>query len=382
MHDSTQSIFEQAIIGLDVHLKTITDAVLLPGQQRIEKTGTFPNNEKSLRNLLERLRAIAQDHGLVFVYEAGCMGYTLFHWLYEMGIDCRVIAPGSIPKKSNHQKDDTQDAIALARYFRNGDLSEVTVPDEEVQGLRGLVQLRGATVRMRTQTKNRIKHFQMIWNLKSGGGFGQDHLLYLCRAVKNLPKAAGIQLSILLSQLQSQNDQIGLLENELFEIAKSERFKNYHDALIGLKGISTVTAIALIASIIDINRFTSPCQLMAYWGLVPQRENSGEKVCQSHITKRGNVEVRRLLVESARNQFGSYVVNSKHSFGLRRKGLDPELCRIMEKAGYRLSRRARALSNRGKSANKIKVAIAREMAGWVWALLMKVEEVSSEKNAA
>ena len=138
------------------------------------------------------------------------------------------------------------------------------------------------------------------------------------------------------------------------------------EALQALRGINLVTAATIVAEIGDLRRFNSPRQFMGYLGLVPSERSTGDTVRRLGITKAGNGRVRRVLVESA----WSYrhlprIGKAKHYIHER---LPSSIRDIAIKAQTRLCGRYRALSGRGKKLTVAVTAIARELAGFVWAI--------------
>ncbi len=140
---------------------------------------------------------------------------------------------------------------------------------------------------------------------------------------------------------------------------------------ITLRGVAFLTAVAFVAEIGDVRRFDSPRQLMAYLGLVPCENSKGERIRRGGITKAGNGRARRLLVESA----WTYRFPARMSRLLqeRQDGLTKAVCDIAWKAQVRLCARYRKLMARGKRQAIVTVAIAREMAAFLWAIGQEAE---------
>jgi transposase len=130
------------------------------------------------------------------------------------------------------------------------------------------------------------------------------------------------------------------------------------DALQAIRGIALVTAVVLVAEVGDFTRFANPRQLMAYFGLVPGERSSGETTRRGGITKTGNSHARRALVE------GALAYRMKPRVGRHK---------VAWKAQVRLCARYRQLAARGKTANVVTVAIAREMVGFVWSIACMVQ---------
>jgi transposase len=148
------------------------------------------------------------------------------------------------------------------------------------------------------------------------------------------------------------------LDARLTDIAQTDPYREPVAWLRCFRGIDTLTAILILAELHDFRRFPSPRALMAYLGLVPG------------ITRTGNALVRRLLVETAWHD------QHRPSVGValtrRRKGQPGRVIAIADKAQRRLCRRFRKLAAEHKPALKIVVAIARELAGFLWAALPPV----------
>ncbi len=145
-------------------------------------------------------------------------------------------------------------------------------------------------------------------------------------------------------------------------------------ALQTLRGVAELTATSLVAEIGSFTRFGGARQIMAYTGLVPSEYSSGETRHQGKITKSGNTHVRRLLVEAAWSY--RYKPALKGKIRERQEGQSPEIKAIAWKAQDRLHRKYFRLTSRGKPSGKAIAAIARELAGFVWAIACKVENAS------
>src|SRR5439155_5633556 len=133
-----------------------------------------------------------------------------------------------------------------------------------------------------------------------------------------------------------------------------------------LGGIETRTALALVTEIGDFDRFKTAEEFMAFVGLVPSEHSSGEKCRQGSITKVGNAHVRRLLVESAWHARRRPTVG--YALARRHRGQDAVVIERAWRCQQRLYSRWQRMAGRGKPQQKIVVACARELAGFVWAI--------------
>ena len=136
-----------------------------------------------------------------------------------------------------------------------------------------------------------------------------------------------------------------------------------------LRGIDTLSAVGLAVEIGDFARFEHPRQLMSYLGVVPSEHSTGETRRQGHITKSGSRHARRLLVEASWHyrrppRLGTMLER-------RQNGQDPGTVAIAWKAQQRLHRIWRRLdSERGKRNTIVAVAVARQLAGFCWAIVL------------
>ena len=144
------------------------------------------------------------------------------------------------------------------------------------------------------------------------------------------------------------------------------RFEPVVQSLQALRGIDVVSAIGLVAEIGDIARFDHPRKLMAYLGLVPSEYSSGDRVRKGSSTKTGNAHARRLLTEAAWNY--RFTPRIGRAAQARQQALAEPIKAIAWKAQLRLSGRYARLNGRGVHHNKVCVAVARELAGFVWAI--------------
>jgi transposase len=290
-------------------------------------------------------------------YEAGPTGVELYRRLSELGVCCDVIAPSLIPvRKGDRVKTDRRDAKRLVPLFRAGELSYVMPPSPETEGLRDLMRCRHDLVRARTAAPNQVakqllrhghifREGKKLWTLRRRAWVRREQLEDL------LAQAALEQMLIYLQGLDVQLEQ---LDRALEQIARAPRWAQTVDALTAFRGISTRTALGLIAEIGDFTRFSSPRELYAWIGIVPTEYSSGDQRHRGHITKAGNVHARRLLVEAAwhyRHRPRKTSTSSPRAW----------------RAQTRLHDRYTHLTSSGKRSTVANIAIARALADFLWA---------------
>lgn len=359
---------EEAIkffVGLDVHKDTVAMAMAEPGREPARALGTVKHHVPGLLKALARLGPAHQVH---VVYEAGPTGYGLQRALAAKGYVCEVIAPSMIPRCSGQRiKTDRRDCLLLAQHARAGQLRAVWVPQAADEAIRDLARAREDAVLARQKARVTLKAFLLRHDLRFAGRAGWSRAYYRWLASLSLAEAASqIALSEYLLAEQAADQRVQRLTEALGQSIQGWRFAPVVQAIQALRGIALVSAITLVAEIGDLRRFEHPRKLMGYLGLVPSERSSGERVSRGAITKTGNRHARRMLTEAAWNyRFRAHIGARLNA---RQAGLPAELREIGWKAQLRLTRRFAALLARGVQPNKICVAIARELSGFIWAI--------------
>ena len=358
-------------VGLDVHKDSI--AVAHADGERTDPphfVGSIGTRQADIDKMIRRLHAKAPN--LVFAYEAGPCGYVLHRYLTGKGLDCRVIAPSLIPKRPGDRvKNDRRDAVEIARLLRSGDLASIYVPRVEDEAIRDLCRARDAARVTLKAAKQRLKSFLLRQGLHYVGraDWNDAHRRYLSKVV--CPTAAQqIVFQEFLHAVDEQVDRLVRIETELLDAAPSWRLFPVVQALQALRGVQSVVAITVVAELGDLTRFDNPRQLAAFVGLIPSEHSSGDKRRQGGITKTGNGRARRALTEAA----WAYRYNAKISPIIQKRieALPANVRAIGWKAQVRLCKRYRRLLARGKHANVVITAIARELIAFMWAIAKEV----------
>lgn len=350
-------------VGLDVHKDSIAVAVAAPGRAAPRFVGTTGPRLGELTKALSRLGRPAELH---LAYEAGPCGYTLARELIDRGYRCEVIAVAKTPRRPGERvKTDRRDALALARYLRSGELTPVTIPDPRDEALRDLSRAREDAVRARLKARQQLKALLLRHGHRYTGktSWTAAHERYLGEVSFAHP-AQDIAYAEYRAAAREANDRVERLTLALREQAGGWRFAPVVTALMTLKGIDFVAAVTLVAELGDLARFAHPKELMSYLGLVPSEYSSGESRVQGRITKAGNGHVRRVLIESAWSY--RYPPRMSRERVVRCEGQTKAVRDLAWKAQLRLCSRYRKLTARGLHQNKVCVAIARELAAFVW----------------
>lgn len=364
-------------VGLDVHKDTIAVGVAEAGRAPARLIGTLAHDVNKVCKALAKLGSPAQVH---VVYEAGPTGYGLQRALAAKGYPCEVIAPSQTPKRPGDRiKTDRRDCLRLAEFSRSGDLCAVWVPDVADEAIRDLTRAREDAVNHRTQARHQLKGFLLRHGVRYEGKTSWTKTYYRWLGTLNFGER-GAQIAFTEYSLaeQAAEQRVLRLTESLAGAITGWRFEPVVAALQALRGVDVVSAIGLVAEIGDLRRFEHPRKLMGYLGLVPSEHSSGDRVSRGSITKTGNAHARRLLTEAAWNyRFKARIGARAHE---RQKGLSDELRADAWKAQVRLTQRFAALDARGVQRNKVCVAVARELAGFVWAIGTKALSAARSAN--
>jgi len=313
---------------------------------------------------------------LIFVYEAGPCGSWLYRYLTTKGYNCWIVAPSLIPQKSGDRvKTNRRDAVQLARLARSGDLTAVSVPKVEEEAMRDLTRAREETLSALKDAQLRLKAFLLRHDIRYVGraNWGPAHLRWLSEVVCPAP-AQHIVFQEYVRTVTEHTKRLQRLDQELYEPVPAWRLHGVVEAMQALRGVQCTVAITMVAALGDLTRFDTPRELMKCLGLIPSESSSGERRHQGAITKAGNTHARRALVEGAWAYCSPAKVSRHWQLRLEKQ---PKIIQdISWKAQVRLCKRYRQLSARGKHANIVTVAIARELAGFMWAIAQQLPVVA------
>lgn len=353
---------------MDVHKSSIVVTLLRPGgPDGLHWQET--NDPAGVKRLVRRLRREASGE-IHTAYEAGPCGYALQRQLLQEGIPCQVIAPSLIPKKPGERiKTDRRDARKLAELLRAGLLTEVHPPSEADEAVRDFCRCREDARHDLTRARHRLGKFLLRRHRSFAGSkraWGTKYMNWL-RTLRFEHPADQATCDSYLLTVDQLTERLHQLELKLEEFAALEPYREPVGWLRCFRGIETVTALSLVTELHGFHRFPSPRSLMAFLGLVPSEYSSGNDRRQGSITRSGNNHVRRLLVEAAWHHRHRPTISLP--LERRRKGQPTRVIAIANKAQERLHQRFHRMAARGKPHNKAIVAMARELAGYIWVTL-------------
>jgi transposase len=362
-------------VGLDVHKDGIVVAVAEGGiRSEIREYGRIANTAAALDRLMRKLGGAGVR--LRFCYEAGPCGYGIQRHLSAHGHECVVVAPLLIPKRAGDRvKTDRRDAASLARLHRAGELTAVWVPDAGHEAMRDLVRARLDAVHALRRARQQLSGFL----LRQGCHYGRPAWTKLHRrwlAGRKFEQAVHhIVLEDYIAAVEAAEARRDRLTAQIEAMLPDWTLAPVVAALQTVRGMALVNAATLIAELGDLSRFANSRQLMAYLGLVPSEHSSGASVRRGGLTKAGNSAARRLLIEAA--WCYRFPARVSRELLLRQEEQPKPIREIAWKAQLRLCARYRKLARTGKPANVITAAIARELAGFIWAIARRVPPATS-----
>ena len=368
-------------LGLDVHQVDTQVAIAAEGREgEVRLYGTVRSDLHAMERLFAKLSG--PEVVLHVAYEAGPTGFVLYRWCQRRGIDCIVVAPTKIPQvKGVRQKTNRRDAIQLARSLRAGDLTGIYVPDEVDESIRDLTRARSDASRDLKRAKQRLKSFLLRqgYHYQGKANWTEAHRRYLRELVMPLPALKSVLEEYLMAIDQAQER---LTRHEELIAVQAPEWRMYPavQALRCFRGFELVAATMLVAELCDVRRFAHPRGLMAYLGLVPHEHSTGDTRRLGAITKAGNAQARWILIEAV--QHASLPPKISSQLAQRQEGQPEPYRRIAWKMQNRLYRRHWHLTRRGVMAAKVKVALARELCGFVWDLLRQVPPPREPSTAA
>lgn len=358
-----------AFVGMDVHKESIDVAIADAKEAR--HYGRVGGEAASVDRLVRKLRSAHRQ--LVFVYEAGPCGFWLYRRLTAQGLQCMVVSPSMTPRNAaDRVKTDRRDAMKLARLARAQELEPIYVPDAADEAVRDLVRAREDAVIMQRQVRQRLQALLLRNEIRYVGktAWTSAHRRWIAK-VKLPSPAQQIAFEEYVQAVHEAAQRLEGLNKAILGQLEHWRWRSVVEALQALRGVQLLHAVRIVAEIGDFHRFDSPRKLMGYLGLIPSEDSSGARRRQGSITKAGNGSARRAFVEAAQ----AYAHPARLSWVIARRQtrLSKDVCHIPWKAQLRLCARFRKLSARGLNRNKVVVAVARELTGFVWAIARQVK---------
>ncbi len=367
-------------VGLDVDDAAFHGAIFDPIRNALRTFKCRPT-VKGLADQLERHSKLHPDASIRICYEATYLGFSLQRKVAAAGYHCDVIAPNSIPRvRGNQIKTDRVDAEKLARFYATNQLTIVAPPEESQERDRDVLRSRQFILHQLAEIRSHIQSLLRRAGLHYKAETGNKshwtchHLCWLERQAESTEGSFQTNLTLLLQQMKAMGLTLKEYDQQVEELAQSKTYRERVQALVCYKGIKNVFALTMILEIGDIRRFVHPRKLVSYIGMDIREHSSGGTHHRFGITKHGNRFLRTAFVEA--NQRAFRTTRLGKDLKSRRKPIRPEYIQIADRCLKRLSKKGNRLLRAGKHHNKVKVACAREMVGFVWESLLAASKAS------
>lgn len=352
--------------GMDVHADSVQVSVFSSkGKEPVERFEVLPD-DRGWARAVRRLKA--RGSKVRCVYEAGPCGYEPQRILASRGVSCEVAAPSLIPRRPGDRvKTDRRDADKLARLYRAGELTLVSVPDPRQEALRDLLRAREDAYADLLRRRHRLSKFLLRhgYRYRAGSSWTQRHWSWI-RAIRIENPHARAVLEEYLIAVEEALEQVRRFDRFVEEASRRPEHVAHVDRLKTLRGVGTTTALTIVSEGGDLRRYGKAPQFMSATGLVPSEHSSGERRRQGAITRTGNAHLRRVFVEAAWHY--RHRPSLRSSIQKRRVGQPAPVIAIARAADLRLHQKFQRLTARGKRSTQAAVAVARELAGFVWAI--------------
>jgi transposase len=353
-------------VGIDAHARELHLAMLL-GDAAQATEWTSANEPRAIERLRRRLEREAPGP-IECCYEAGPTGYALQRRLTAGRVHCRVIAPSLIPERVGDRiKTDRRDARKLAQLLRADLLTTIQPPSVAAEAVRDVIRARDDARVDLMRSRHRLSKLLLrrghlyprtAWT----GAFRTwlTHIEWTHAAERHVVRDYQLAIAHLEARLAE-------LDRAIADLAGTSPYRGAVAALRCFRGIDTLIAMTLLAELYEVRRFPHPRALMAFVGLVPSEQSTGDRQRRGGLTRTGNTLARRMLIQAAWQYHHHPRLGEK--LRRRRDGQPAEVLAIAMKAEQRLCHRYRRLCARQKPKSLVIAAIARELVGFIWAML-------------
>jgi transposase len=368
----------EAFVGFDT--SKLRHAVAIADNGRTGEVRFFGEIENTAAATAKLVRKLAAKYErLTFCYEAGPTGYGLHRQIQSLGHECVVVAPSLVPKRPGDKvKTNRRDAVSLARLLRANELTAVWVPDGRHEAMRDLTRARETAMldlRSKRQQVSALLLRQGRSYPENKNTWTKAHMSWLASQKFDYPEQRLVFEEMMLAVRQAR-ERLERLEQAIRAAVPDWSLADIVTGLMAMRGLDLISAATLLAEIGDLSRFQTPQQLMAYLGLVPSEESTGDTIRRGPITKAGNRRARRMLVECSWSYQHPPRVGSVKQHKV--DAAPPAVRAIAWKAQCRLYRRYRALIRKGKLKTVAITAIAREFAGFIWAVSREIAPAAAQ----
>jgi transposase len=360
-------------VGMDVHKESFTLCAYTLEKEKGSYSRRTPADYKEVLKYLEFLRTVyGNDTIFVCGYEAGCLGYTLYHQLTDHHVDCVILAPTTMLEQRGKKriKTDKRDAEIIGKCLAQHNYSPVHVPTASDEEVKEFLRMRDDHKLALKKVKQQILAFCLRHNYRFDGNshWTAAHINWLKALTPEALYKEILDEYLLTYTILS--DKLERLDKRIEELAAKDEYKEAVRKLCCFIGVKTHTALSVIVEVGDFRRFASAEKFASYIGLVPGEESSGDGQTRLGITKAGNRHVRMLLTEASQCYSRGQIGYKSKALKARQDGNTPQVIAYADKANERLRRRYyKMVLSKCKKHNVAKTAIARELACFMWGMM-------------
>lgn len=296
------------MIGCDLHDRSMLLKMAVGREPPSKRSwSNDPSGRAAMIEDLKRRAAAAGAGRIVFAYEASGLGFGLHDELTAQQIECHVLAPTLIERSAKHtkRKTDERDAERLLAILRawllaGNDLPEVWIPDLQTRDDRELVRMRLEVAEKIVRAKCQVRCLLKRNNVPAApvNVWTQDYLTWLEHLAKSvLAAGAAAALNSLLRQLDHLESERTILNRQVVELSRTERYARQATALVErFKGVGVLTAMVFLTEIGNVRRFANRYQVGSFLGLTPASFETGESDDRKgHISRQGSPRLRKVL---------------------------------------------------------------------------------------
>ena len=375
-------------IGMDVHSTNYTLCAMEPtigAEDRVFGNIQVAPDYREVIAFIESLKiklGLDHDDSIECGYEAGCLGYTLYHQLTGAGIKCVILAPSTmLTQQGKRIKTDKRDAYLIAQCLCYGGYHPVYVPTGEDDAVKEYLRMRDDHKLAQKKLKQQINAFTLRHGYQYvGTKWTIKHVTWLKKL--ELDPMYRETLNEYMASYEEQEAKIERFDKRIKEIAAERRYKENAEKLGCFLGIRTHTALSLIVETGDFKRFAKGNTYAAFLGLVPGEHSSSTNVNRLGISKAGNTHLRRLLIEAARGICKGAIGHKSKELRSRQSGQSAEVIAYADKANTRLRSKYYRMIRHGKKRNVAVTAVARELACFIWGMMTGNTSVVSRGGAS
>ena len=322
------------------------------------------------------------DYSIECGYEAGCLGYTLYHQLSNAGIKCVILAPTTmLTQQGQRIKTDKRDAHLIAQCLCYGGYHPVYIPTGEDDSVKEYHRMRDDHKLALKKLKQQINAFVLRHgNQFTGTKWTIKHITWLKKL--ELDPMYRETLDEYLISYEEQEAKIERYDKRIEEIAAEVRYQENTKKLGCFLGIRTHTALSLIVETGDFKRFAKGNTYAAFLGLAPGEHSSSKSVNRLGISKAGNTHLRCLLIEAAKGICKGAIGHKSKELRSRQSGQSAEVITYADKANTRLRSKYYRMIRHGKKKNVAVAAVARELACFIWGMMTGNISTASSVSAS